>query len=478
MAMSETQSLHSSSNGYIEAPAGFGKTYLILDTIKKNPGKRQLILTHTIAGVASLRLKMKYHKIDSSAVSIETIAGWCQRYVLSYPGIAKADLELLRARDPKNYWDHIYETFINLLENTNIKEIIQHSFGGIYVDEYQDCTNKQHKFIVELIKIIPVRVLGDPLQGIFNFKPGEMIDWAEVEANYVSSGILDIPHRWICAGNPEYGEWLKTVRVALLSGSSIDLSKAPACLRVVMLTGNYVDDQKAIISEARKTLSEKSKRLIIGDKVGAISKSLVVSLSRPRYKLLESIYSKDIKELRDWAMFMDNKSRDDTLILFDLLIQCFSGIPSNLKTAAQKIVNGSGSGSKHELILALKELHGNFNTANAHRVINAVQNHEDSSCHRYQPIMIIEMALQGIKEGEYESLYDSLEAAIASISRKGRFIPRYAIGSTLLVKGLEVEEVIVLNAHKLPRNDLYVALSRPTMKIVIFTDSLTLSPST
>lgn len=470
-------SLHASTNGYIEAPAGFGKTYLILDTIKNNPGKKQLILTHTIAGVASLRSKMKHQGVDSSCVSIETIAGWCQRYVLSYPGIAKADLEILRARDSKTYWDHVYDAFVNLLENTNIKKIIEHSFGGVYVDEYQDCTKKQHQLIVELMRILPVRILGDPLQGIFNMIPGEMVEWTEVEKIYTKQGVLDIPHRWNQAGNPAYGSWIKTIREALLTGKSIDLTEAPSCVKLIMLTGNYRDDQIAILSEARRTLPKGFRRLIIGDKVGTISKSLVVSLSRPRYRLLESIYSKDIAKLREWAILMDEESKDSSLKLFDLLVKSFSGIPSNLKVAAQRIVSGVGSGSQHELVVALKELHEEFNPTNASRVLGAVQNHESTSCHRYQPIMIIEMALLGRKEGQYESLYDSLEAAIASLSRKGRLIPRYSIGSTLLVKGLEVEEAVVLNAHKLPCNDLYVALSRPTQKVTIFADNHMISPS-
>lgn len=475
--MPDTASLlHASPNGYIEAPAGFGKTYLILDTIKKNPGRKQLILTHTIAGVASLRAKMKQHGVESAGVSIETIAGWCQRYVLAFPGIAKADLEILRARDPKSYWDHIYSTFGNLLANKHIKGVIQHSYGGIYVDEYQDCTNQQHEIIVGLMKILPVRVLGDPLQGIFNLVPGEMIDWSLVEESFVKQGTLDTPHRWIQAGNPEYGEWIKEVRKSLLAGEEIDLSKAPNMVKVVVLTGDFMTDMKTTLYEARKTLPPGSRRLIIGDKIGVVSKKLVINLSRPRYKLLESIYSKDVTDLREWARAVDIDSKDAELKLLNLLVKCFSGLPSNLKLAAVKILSGAGSGSKHEFVATLRDLHDEFNPSNALRVLSSFQNHEDTSCHRYQPVMIIEMALVGVSEGRYDSLYDSMEAAIASLSRKGRLIPRYSIGSTLLVKGLEVEEAIILNAHNLSRNDLYVALSRPTRQITIFTDSKILAP--
>ena len=42
--------------GYVVAPAGFGKTYLIAESTALSTG-RQLILTHTYAGVDALRFK-------------------------------------------------------------------------------------------------------------------------------------------------------------------------------------------------------------------------------------------------------------------------------------------------------------------------------------------------------------------------------------------------------------------------------------
>ena len=45
-----------------------------------------------------------------------------------------------------------------------------------YVDEYQDCSNIQHVLISSLADILPCRILGDPLQAIFDFAD-HPVDW-------------------------------------------------------------------------------------------------------------------------------------------------------------------------------------------------------------------------------------------------------------------------------------------------------------
>ena len=47
-----------SGNGYVVAPAGFGKTHTIAQATSLSTG-RQLVLTHTHAGVNALRKKMR-----------------------------------------------------------------------------------------------------------------------------------------------------------------------------------------------------------------------------------------------------------------------------------------------------------------------------------------------------------------------------------------------------------------------------------
>lgn len=49
----------------------------------------------------------------------------------------------------------------------------------------------------------------------------------------------------------------------------------------------------------------------------------------------------------------------------------------------------------------------------------------------------------------------------------GRPLPGRAVGSTLLLKGLEAEVAVVLNADALDAANLYVALTRGSMRLIV-----------
>ena len=59
------------------APAGYGKTHTIAECLKYTNGK-QLILTHTHAGVASIKDKIKKSDIESATYRVETISSFAQ----------------------------------------------------------------------------------------------------------------------------------------------------------------------------------------------------------------------------------------------------------------------------------------------------------------------------------------------------------------------------------------------------------------
>ena len=63
------------------------------------------------------------------------------------------------------------------------------------------------------------------------------------------------------------------------------------------------------------------------------------------------------------------------------------------------------------------------------------------------------------------------------VRRSGRALTKKSIGTTLLTKGLEFDNVVVLNAHKFdsPRH-LYVALTRCCKRLVVITNNPVLHP--
>ena len=73
--------------GLLIAPAGHGKTTAIADCLNLCPDDScQLVLTHTHAGIASLKKKFKEKKVPAHKYQLETITGFAQRYVLAFQG--------------------------------------------------------------------------------------------------------------------------------------------------------------------------------------------------------------------------------------------------------------------------------------------------------------------------------------------------------------------------------------------------------
>ena len=70
--------------GYVIAPAGYGKTHLIAKAVQA-AARRQLVLTHTYAGVNAIRRKMQFLRIPPAHYQIDTIASWALRTCLYFP---------------------------------------------------------------------------------------------------------------------------------------------------------------------------------------------------------------------------------------------------------------------------------------------------------------------------------------------------------------------------------------------------------
>lgn len=86
--------------GAITAPAGCGKTQIIADTLAMHTGARPvLILTHTNAGVTTLRLRMQRAGVSAAAYRIATIDGFAMRLVAMFPARSGLNVEVLQLRN-------------------------------------------------------------------------------------------------------------------------------------------------------------------------------------------------------------------------------------------------------------------------------------------------------------------------------------------------------------------------------------------
>ena len=146
-------------SGHVNASAGFGKTHLIAETIQQLEGC-QLVLTHTHAGVDAIRRKFKKLHVPTSVYFVDTIAGFALRLTLAYRRTSGWSVEFPEG----NEWSSLYSSCTPLICEKFIQKVLKASFTRVFIDEYQDCTLKQHEMMRALAGVLPTTVLGDPLR--------------------------------------------------------------------------------------------------------------------------------------------------------------------------------------------------------------------------------------------------------------------------------------------------------------------------
>ncbi len=225
--------LAASKGSCVIAAAGHGKTYLIAEAVGLNTVQLpQLVLTHTHAGVHAIGKKLVELAVTSNKCKVRTISGWALFLASAFPATSGISRDSMPTTEED--WSRIYQGALRILGAPTLSQIVQLSYAGVYVDEYQDCTAAQHELILALAKVVPCRILGDPLQGIFGFRRTTPIDWKrDVSPHFTEALQLTTAWRW--KNNPSLSAWLGVVRSHLDRHSPIDLSNRPACVHWVIL---------------------------------------------------------------------------------------------------------------------------------------------------------------------------------------------------------------------------------------------------
>src|SRR5687768_9665349 len=144
--MTDAPMLLSANRAFVIAPAGCGKTELITQSVHHDSGHRSLVLTHTYAGVDSLRKRLKAIGAKASSYEVDTIAGWSLRLAVSFPSTSG----IITERPLNEQWNDVYRAASRILLIRAIRTVVRASFDSVYVDEYQDCSPLQHDIVLKL----------------------------------------------------------------------------------------------------------------------------------------------------------------------------------------------------------------------------------------------------------------------------------------------------------------------------------------
>lgn len=465
--------LWSSARGTVTAPAGCGKTQLIADSLATfTDTKPVLVLTHTNAGKGALQQRLERAGVSSQVYRVATIDSWAIRTVAKFPGRAACDPAVLRMDNQANDYPAVRQACWRLLSGRHINDIVAASYSRLIVDEYQDCSLVQHSIIDWLAEVLPTSVLGDPLQAIFGFREATVHWNNHVHTRFPALGELATPWRWRNAGCEGLGRWLLECRAALLNGAPIDLRTAPP--EVIWIQINAATAHQQRMQAARtQPPAPGDAVLVIGDSRRPDGQRAIASQT-PGATAVDAV---DFRDLTAFARTFDPASGTalQTLARFCGDLMSNLGVPALLERV-DIIARGAARRQADPHEEAALWFQQNPSIANALAAVQEFGRAPGVRIYRPEAMRVLIGALQRASSGAM-TLLEAVTAAREQNRHRGRVVSRRAVGSTLLLKGLEAEVAVILDPAPMDAKHLYVALTRGAKRLVICSEHPVLIPA-
>lgn len=457
--------LRAITRGTVTAPAGCGKTQLIAHALAGHRSiKPILVLTHTNAGVAALRGRLDRAGVPTNAYRLSTIDGWAIRLIATFPSRSAHDPETLRLANPARDYPAIRDAAWKLLQAGHVSEVLKASYAHLIVDEYQDCSVPQHSIVYFLSLILPTCVLGDPMQAIFGFRGNALADWnQQVCAHFPVVAELATPWRWRNAGAEALGQWLLEARRLLAAGQSVDLRSGPP-EHVSWMQAIPPNDHPQRLAAARTAPPTADGRvLIIADSRNRAAQQSFASQT-PGASTVEAV---DLQDLIAFASGFDVGAPNALEQLLALAQSVMTNVGvAELRRRLESLARGTARNPPTDAEnRALAFRHEPSLTAAA-ALLSELRALPNVRVHRPAILYGVLKALREASSGTVP-LAEAARRVREENRLLGRPLPKRAVGSTLLLKGLEAEVAVLLSIEGMTAQNLYVAMTRGSMKLVV-----------
>lgn len=460
----------------VVAPAGCGKTELIARAVNFCPThSRQLILTHTHAGVDAIRTRLRNTGVPASRYHVETIHSFALRYAAAYP--KSSAIRNVRPHTNEDYAD-IVQAAHKLMKTRLIRQVLSVSYAGVFVDEYQDCTTDQHDLVISVAEILPCRIVGDPLQGIFAFGDNHVVDW-DLHVYPFFPRLPDLTEPWRWKGtNPNLGKWLTEVvrpmleqkkpillQQALLAGTcawnqEVSGQHGPATrIKVLLGTMNLGGTTFVICRPEQENLPHAltgklhnhyhSIEPITSDKLAILAEAIEVQTGMQRLHAVHNFVSECLTAQQD----------------FDAVLQAIQK-HGKVKSDRRCLLHG----------LAMRVVTDASLTPIA-ALFDFIGKDGNPTLKRHQLWHEMRRALAEVAAGTVHTLVEAIHLVRNRGAILGRRIPKRCISRTLLLKGLECEHAVVIDADAMDTKNLYVALTRGSKTLHILSRQKILWPT-
>lgn len=303
------------------------------------------------------------------------------------------------------------------------------------------------------------------MQAIFGFDRNDPLpNWQEkICARFPLVGELQTPWRWIRAGAEELGSWLLDARSKLENGQPIDLRTAPAAVTWVPLDGDSSDYERQL-QAARTRLDNEGSVLIIADSRNPAGQRRLAAQT-PGAVTVEAVDLRDFVEFSRSLDLKDGQALLRTLAFAEAIMTNVGA--TNIISRIESISRGTARNPPNEIekiAIAFEKERTYDRLADVLVELNKM-----AGVRVFRPSVLNSClrALRNCANSAELSFYDAALQMREQNRLMGRRLPGRAVGSTLLLKGLEAEMAVILNADELSAKDLYVAITRGSKQLVI-----------
>jgi hypothetical protein len=458
----------------VTAPAGCGKTQLIADTLAIDERKAPvLILTHTNAGVAAIRDRLQRARAPSKSFRLSTIDGFAIRMISRFPMRSGHNPSILEINDADNDYPAIRAAAAGLLAAGHVSEVLRATYSRLIVDEYQDCNLVQHTVVDALATALPTVVLGDPMQAVFGFRGNRLVNWRQdVEAQFPAIGALGTPWRWRNVGTEAFGRWLLRVRDELQGERGVDLRQAPEEVEWVQLHRATAGRQRLSAAQTDARGAERTV-MIIGESESP-QRRHYMSRQTPGATSVEAV---ELSDLVGFSRRFDLTAPNALALLVEFAADIMTQVGA---TAFLRRVDSIRLGRARTPASPAEAAAVAFSIVptmeSALTLLQRLEDQANARAHRREILHCCTSAMRAAAVGDV-----SFPEAVLQVRERnrhlGRSVPRRAVGSTLLLKGLEADVAVVTHPEGMDARHLYVALTRGARRLVVCSERPVLTPA-
>ena len=341
------------------------------------------------------------------------------------------------------------------------------TYDCVFVDEYQDCNASQHELIVGLKRLVSVCIFGDPLQSIFGFDG--VVDWFDVvEKDFPNIAKLSTPWRWKKENaNAELGAKLIELRERIESGGPLDF-----CVNERGISRQWLpDDPGAKLAKVRTTCLATMKLegtlVVVAQSASEGARANIAkNLAKQRFAVVEPVSCKPLAKHSKSIEQADDAQRLQRVL--DFVRLCVVGVQADFAKYVKAHQEGRRAGrSKYGNLIDIGDRVAQANgMTHVADLMEGLLGRDDVFLYRRELLSMMLSALRTSSATE-----TPLSETVADVEAKkrhlGRHLARRSVGSTLLLKGLEFEHVIIIEYDGMTKEDWYVALTRATQSVTV-----------